>query len=88
VHVVSDPYDADNEPLLAPGLGGMLGVFWGCQDIDPTSAPASGSCDPYQDPRGAPFYRPMAACKMRKSKAPFCRVCEFKLAEAIAWAST
>jgi hypothetical protein len=87
VHLVGGRFDADKEPVLATGLGGMLGVFWGCQDIDPTSAAGSRSCDPYQDPRGASFYRPMAACKMRKTKAPFCRVCECKLAEGIASAA-
>ncbi len=87
VHVLGDPFDTNNEPIVAPHLTGMLGLYWGCQDGDPKIA-GPNACDPYQDPRGGPFYRPMARCKMRRSFFPFCRVCETKIAEAIVRAST
>ena len=86
VHVVGDPFDANNEPIVAPNLTGTLGLYWGCQDADPKIS-GPNACDPYQDPRGAPFYRAMARCKMRRSFFPFCRVCETQIAEAIVQAS-
>ena len=86
VHVLGDPFDINNEPIVALPLSGMLGLYWGCQDGDPDIA-GPAECDPYQDPRGALFYRPMARCKMRRSFLPFCRVCETKIAEAIVQAS-
>jgi IgA Peptidase M64 len=51
---------------------GMLGLYWGCQDINPA---LPGKPDPFQDARGREFYRAMATCKMRNIKSPFCRVC-------------
>ena len=86
VHVLGDPFDINNEPIVSLPLSGMLGLYWGCQDGDPDIA-GPEACDPYQDPRGATFYRPMARCKMRRSFFPFCRVCETKIAEAIVLAS-
>ena len=86
VHVLGDPFDINNEPIVSLPLSGMLGLYWGCQDGDPDIA-GPEACDPYQDPRGALFYRPMARCKMRRSFFPFCRVCETKIAEAIVLAS-
>ncbi|HEY2940792.1 MAG TPA: M64 family metallopeptidase [Vicinamibacteria bacterium] len=63
-------------PVVGSGLTGMLGLYWGCMDVDPAaSAPASSQCDPWEDPRGAPFYRSMARCRMRFQTQPFCRVC-------------
>jgi hypothetical protein len=87
VHVLGDPFDINNEPIVALPLSGMLGLYWGCQDGDPDIA-GPEACDPYQDPRGALFYRAMARCKMRRSFFPFCRVCETEIAQAIALAST
>jgi hypothetical protein len=84
VHVQGDPFDASNEPVLPPSLTGMLGLYWGCQDIDvPPGGGTVASCDPYQDPRGARFFRPMARCKMRKSFFDFCRVCSDRIAQVI-----
>jgi len=64
-------------PVVGRGVTGMLGLYWGCMDIDPLAASASAraQCDPWEDPRGAPFYRPMARCRMRFQTQPFCRVC-------------
>jgi hypothetical protein len=76
VDLFGDP-DVDFTPTHKPvfrkrtALNGMLGLYWGCQDIDPLPGPY----DPYTDPRGRHFYRGMATCKMRRSKDPFCRVC-------------
>jgi hypothetical protein len=84
VHVHGDPFDADDEPIVAPHLTGMLGLYWGCQDALVDSLPGN----PYQDPCGAQFFRAMARCRMRRTKFPFCRVCEAKIAEAILLAST
>lgn len=84
VHAFGDPFDANNEPIVPSTVAGMLGLYWGCQDIDPAIPPQGGTCDPYQDPRGAPFHRGMARCKMRKSFFPFCRVCSLMLEDAIA----
>ena len=63
-----------------PSLNGMLGLYWGCQDIEPS---LPGTCDGFQDARGRNFYRPMAACKMRQVTSPFCRVCSFLIVERI-----
>jgi IgA Peptidase M64 len=82
IHTFGDPFDTNNEPVVAAGLTGMLGLYWGCQDIDP-GIPSTGGCDPFQDPRGAPFHRAMARCKMRRRSLPFCRVCSWALTEAI-----
>jgi hypothetical protein len=82
VHTFGEPFDANNEPVVEAGLTGMLGLYWGCQDIDP-AIQGPGGCDPFQDPRGAPFHRAMARCKMRRRSHPFCRVCSLMLTEAI-----
>ena len=63
-----------------PSLNKKLGLFWGCQDIDPT---LHGPCDFLEDSRGQHFYRSMAACKMRNIKSPFCRVCSHLMLERI-----
>jgi hypothetical protein len=81
-HVVGDPFDANNQPVVAPELTGMLGAYWGCQDIEPGTG-SSAVCDPYQDARGKGFYRPMAECRMRKSFFNFCRVCAARITDAV-----
>jgi hypothetical protein len=83
VHTFGDPFDANDEPIVPTNVAGMLGLYWGCQDIDPTIPTSRADCNAYQDPRGAPFHRGMARCKMRKSFFPFCRVCAWVLEEAI-----
>ena len=50
VHVHGDPFDGNNEPIIAPALAGFLGLYWGCQDIDPAAPPSSSTCDFYQEP--------------------------------------
>jgi IgA peptidase M64 len=55
---------------------GMLGLFWGCQNIDlPPGSECDLKVDWRADPRGGHFYRSMERCIMRELKAPFCRVC-------------
>ena len=83
VHSYGDPFDANNEPVVPAGVAGMLGLYWGCQAIDPAIPNPGGTCDPFQDPRGAPFHRAMARCRMRKSFFDFCRVCSSMLERAI-----
>jgi hypothetical protein len=78
VHTVRDKMrnSVPPVPFVGRGLTGMLGLYWGCMDIDPAlSAYGSAACDNWEDPRGAPFYRPMARCRMRYQRQPFCRVC-------------
>jgi hypothetical protein len=88
VHSFGDPFDANNEPIVPTGLAGMLGLYWGCQDIDPAILNPGNACDPYQDPRGAPFHRAMARCRMRKSFFHFCRVCSLLMEDAVVSSST
>lgn len=76
VHLFGDPdvdFTATHKPVFRKrtARNGMLGLYWGCQDIDPLPGPY----DAYTDPRGRHFYRGMATCKMRRSKDPLCRVC-------------
>jgi hypothetical protein len=82
VHQVGDRMkhssDEPPAPIVASRFTGMLGLYWGCMDIDPNlkasgSTPA-GECDEL-DRRGAPFHRPMARCRMRFQSHQFCRVC-------------
>jgi hypothetical protein len=76
VHQHGDPFDTNGKDpvfILEPERNGMLGLYWGCQDSAPAVPPTQ--CDPYQDVRGRFFYRPMAKCKMRRSRDAFCRVC-------------
>lgn len=86
VHVCDDPdvhfTPGTHTPVFdaTPSLNGKLGLYWGCQDIDPSLA---GFCDFYEDGRGRNFYRAMAACKMRNVKSPFCRVCSALMVERI-----
>ena len=80
-HQLGNPFDANNQPVVAPGLTGMLGASWGCQDIE--IGTSSSACDPYQDARGKEFFRPMAECRMRKSFFDFCRVCAAQISDAI-----
>lgn len=87
VHRFGDPLDPDTlEPRVPDESEGALGLFWGAQYITSTAAdpcrPRQG-CDPYADPRGALFYRPMARCKMRRLKWDFCRVCVHLLERSI-----
>jgi IgA peptidase M64 len=81
-HVLGDPFDSNNQPIVAPELKGMLGAYWGAQDIAIGTGSQPG-CDPYQDARGAGFFRPMAECRMRKSFFKFCRVCSERMTEVI-----
>jgi hypothetical protein len=84
VHVLGDPFDANNEPVVAPGLTGFLGLYWGCQDVDlPPGTSPPGMCNFYQEPTGAPFYRGQARCKMRRRGWPFCRVCSTLIEDVI-----
>jgi hypothetical protein len=63
-------------PVVTRALSRKLGLYWGCMDVDPAlQRDDSANCDPWQDPRGAPFYRPMARCRMRYQAYKFCRVC-------------
>lgn len=90
VHQVGDRMtqglDEPQAPIVAPAFTKMLGLYWGCMDIDPsiqTHPPvAANACSPV-DPRGAPFYRPMARCRMRYQKFEFCRVCAHALKTVI-----
>jgi hypothetical protein len=76
VHQLGDPVDPNTQrPILPRGLGGMVGLFWGCSFIDWAYSGLDDEGDAYLDARGARFYRPMAACKMRWFEEPFCRVC-------------
>jgi hypothetical protein len=85
VHRFGDPFDpTGREPVVPRDLEGMLGVYWGCQEIDKTLPPIPGvKCDPYKDPRGRYWYRGMARCKMRKASYGFCRVCSHVLTRFI-----
>ena len=82
VHEVGDRMtlgkDEPKAPIVAPAFTGMLGLYWGCMDIDPSlpiaTPPLPGECDEI-DPRAAPFHRPMARCRMRYQEHEFCRVC-------------
>ncbi len=86
VHEVGDRMtrgiDEPRAPIVAPAFTGMLGLYWGCMDIDPnlTAAhpPRPGGCSEV-DKRGAPFHRPMARCRMRYQEHEFCRVCANEL---------
>lgn len=80
VHAYGDPMTAECQPIMSGALTGALGLYWGCQYTDPAIGSA---CDPYCDQRSASFYRPMAECKMRRSRYTFCRVCAKKISEAI-----
>jgi IgA Peptidase M64 len=78
VHQLGDPIDPlTGFPVMNAGLDGMLGLFWGCSFIDTNGD--GRTADPYNDPRGACFFRPMAKCKMRWLEEPFCRVCEAEI---------
>jgi IgA Peptidase M64 len=86
VHLFGDPNvhftAGTHTPVFddRPSLNGKLGLYWGCQDIDPT---LPGDCDFWEDGRGRHLYRGMAKCKMRNVKFPFCRVCAFVLRQRI-----
>ena len=86
VHEFGDPdvhfTEATQTPIFdkRPSLNGMLGLYWGCQDINPD---LPGTPDPFQDARGMEFYRAMATCKMRTLTSPFCRVCSALIVERI-----
>jgi hypothetical protein len=89
VHELGDPFSSCDLAMMPPALDGMLGLYWGCQDVDSTTnVNVSGCPDYYQNPNGAKFYRPTQRCKMRKSSDGFCRVCAGKLAEIIALTAT
>ncbi len=61
---------------------GMLGLYWGCQDVDLSITGGTG--DQFTDPRGQHYYRAMAECRMRRLKSPsFCRVCSHLITERI-----
>lgn len=77
--VTFDPQTHTPSSARRPELDTMLGLFWQCQDIDPTP----GTCTSYEDPRGRHFYRPMATCKMRYPFSPFCRVCSAEIVAGI-----
>jgi hypothetical protein len=81
VHTLGDRFDDSGQPVMPAALDGMLGLYWGCQDIDPT--PDGAGCDPWSDPRGGHYYRGMARCRMRKSDFGFCRVCSAELERRI-----
>jgi hypothetical protein len=83
VHRLGDPTD-EMVPVVAAGLEGMLGLYWGCAFVDP-KAPSglAKKGDPYLDARGAHFYRGMARCKMRAQADVFCRVCADALTRSI-----
>lgn len=82
-HVFGDRFDQNHQPVVAPELTGMLGAYWGSQNIATGMDPTPCGCHPYDDPRGAGFFRPMAECRMRKSFFDFCRVCSAQLTEVI-----
>jgi hypothetical protein len=85
VHLFGDP-DVDfttPTPLFTTmaSRNGMLGLYWGCQDIDPD---LPGAASAFRDARGRFYYRAMADCRMRRlESASFCRVCAHLIAERI-----
>jgi hypothetical protein len=81
-HVFGDPFDGSGQPIVAPDLKGMLGAYWGAQDIDIGTGSQPG-CDPWRDGRGQHFFRGMAECRMRKSYFHFCRVCSTQMTDVI-----
>lgn len=84
VHELGDPFMPNGEqPKMSPALKGKLGLYWGCQDVPPEDADPVAACDAWKDPDGAPFYRGMAKCRMRRSTYEFCRVCRHVLTEVI-----
>jgi hypothetical protein len=98
VHRIGDPMTGkpDFQPDLALPNATMLGAFWGCQDADNVppgpaltytcqgqGAGQGPGCQPYDDPHGAAYFRPMAECKMRRLRYKFCRVCGHLISEAI-----
>jgi hypothetical protein len=87
IHKNGDPVSSDGQPDMPAHLKGMLGLYWGCQDIDPALPGGGAQCQPYSDPRGAPFHRGEAECRMRRSRYTFCRVCAHRMAERIAAAT-
>jgi hypothetical protein len=83
IHRLGDPVTpCTGRPDMPPGLGALLGAYWGAGYLD-TRAPDLLSSSVYDDPRGAAFYRPMARCTMRWLSEPFCRVCERTQRDAI-----
>jgi protein kinase-like protein len=84
-----------------PGMTGsatnsMLGLYWGAPygTVNPPAAPNACKVSCGTDQNGntigtaSPDYlRPMAACKMRTLKCPYCRACEEKIREAIVLAA-
>ena len=82
IHRLGDPFDANHEPIVDPQLTGMLGAYWGCQDICARWQRKHG-VRPLRKCRGATFLRGMARCKIRKSFFDFCRVCADRLTTAI-----
>jgi len=87
VHMFGDPdvhfTETRQTPIFENGrqaLNGSLGLYWGCQDIDPA---LPGEPDPWQDARGKNYYRAMATCKMRTIESPFCRVCSALIEDRI-----
>lgn len=84
VHELGDPFMANGEqPKMKASLKGKLGLYWGCQDIPPEDDDPQKVCDAWKDPDGAPFYRGMARCRMRRSTYGFCRVCRHVMTEVI-----
>jgi len=82
--------NATLDPALPPRDLQKLGLFWGCQcttgpiDYDPDVGFRGNAEQLVRALRnGRAFYRGMARCRMRDAAYPFCRVCEYVLAEAI-----
>lgn len=86
VHRFGDPdvtFTAQHAPVFntLKSRNGMLGLYWGCQDVD-LSIPGGGG-DHFTDPRGQLYYRAMADCRMRRMTSDFCRVCSHLIAKRI-----
>ena len=82
IHRYGGPMDANGQPVMGAGLYGMLGAFWGCQNIT-GEVDTPLNCDSYDDVRGQDFYRPMAECRMRWLNMEFCRVCDYEITSRI-----
>lgn len=89
VHLFGDPSahftQVTKTPIFdgTPSLNGKLGLYWGCQDINPLLPGKPKEPDFFTDPRGREFYRGMAKCKMRNVTFPFCRVCSALMVDRI-----
>lgn len=82
IHRYGGPMDANGQPVMGAGLYGMLGAFWGCQNIT-GQVDTPLNCDSYDDVRGQDFFRPMAECRMRWLTMEFCRVCDYEITSRI-----